>query len=290
VTDPIVQAGRVALVTGASSGIGEGFADALAARGMQLILTGRDEQRLQAVCTRLRERHQIRVEPVLVELSDPDGPERLKAAADGLGLTVDLLVNNAGIGAVGPFADTSLDHVLQLLRVNLEALVVLTSFYLPEMLARGSGGIINVSSTAGFQPLPHFALYSASKAMVTSFTQALWAETEGTGVRILAFCPGPVDNTRFREHAGGRSPFADRRSQPREVVVADAIRAFERGDPLVIPGFVNNLLATVVSFAPRRPQLLLTARVFKRSAANEARNLAARQNGSTSTTDRGAAS
>ena len=126
--------------------------------------------------------------------------------------------------------------------------------------------------------------------MVTSFTQALWAETEGTGVRVLAFCPGPVDNTRFRQHAGGRSPFADRRSQPREVAVAAALRAFERGDPLVVPGLVNSLLATVVGFAPRRPQLLMTARVFKRSADNEARSRASGQNGHPPSTDRGEAS
>jgi short-subunit dehydrogenase len=268
----LIEAGRIALVTGGSSGIGEGFAQALAARGLQVIVTGRNEERLQAVSRGLRERHRVRVESVNIELDEPGAPERLKAAVENLGMTPDLLVNNAGIGAVGAFQNTTLDHALQLLRVNIEALVVLTRLYLPEMLARRSGGIINVSSTAGFQPLPHFALYSASKAMVTNFSQALWGELEGTGVHVMAFCSGPVDNTRFRHNAGGRSPFADRRSQPREVAVATAIRAFERGDPLVVPGLVNGLLAQAAMYTPLKPRLLVLNRVFRRSASNEARN------------------
>lgn len=270
-----IQRGRVAIVTGASSGIGEAFAHALARQGLQLVITGRNEERLQAVTSQLRDRYGVRVDPVNVELADPDGPERLKAATDGLGLTPDLLVNNAGIGAVGSFAEMSLDHQLQMVRVNVEALVVLTALYLPAMLARRSGGIINTSSTAGFQPLPHLALYAASKAMVTSFSQALWGELHGTGVRVMAFCPGPVKNTRFRERAGGRSAFAEIRSQPREAAVATALRAFERGDPIAVPGLLNNLLASVVGFVPVKPKLLVVDKVFRRSAANEARNRAA---------------
>jgi short-subunit dehydrogenase len=168
-------------------------------------------------------------------------------------------------------------------RLNVEALVALTRLYLPAMLGGRRGGILNVSSTAGFQPLPHYALYAASKAFVTSFTQALWAELDGTGVRVLAFCPGPVTNTRFREHAGGRSPFAESRSQPREAAVAAAIRSFERGDPLVVPGAINSLLARLVGLTPLRPRLLVTNWAFRRTFAREARARRAGDDGRPST-------
>jgi short-subunit dehydrogenase len=258
----------VALITGGSSGIGEAFARALAARGLQLIVTGRDEARLRAIVKALRDRHQVRVEPVVVELTEPDAPERLKTAADNLGLVPDVLVNNAGAGLIGTFAALPLDRQLDMVRVNVEALVAVTSLFLPAMLERGRGGIVNVSSASGLQPLPHYAVYGASKAFVNSFSQALWAEVQGRGISVVAVCPGPVADTRFGERAGGSSlskfpGLASRRQLPREVVVAQALRGLSEGDPLIVPGLTNRLMARLADSLPRRFQLVVTERIFR---------------------------
>lgn len=273
--------GRVALITGASSGIGEAFARALGARGMQLLLTGRDEGRLQRVADDVAARYGVRVERLVLDLAEPDASERLKAAADGFGLVPDLLVNNAGAGFIGTFARLPLAEQLGVIRVNVEALVAVTGLFLPAMLARGSGGIINTSSAAGLQPLPHYAVYGATKAFVNSFSLALWAEVRGQGVRVLAVCPGPVADTRFGERAGGSSldqfpGMVIRGRLPREQVVAEALRAFEKGSPLVVPGVANRVLSTLAGLVPRRLQLLATERAFRPTSTAAARDLPAR--------------
>jgi len=265
---PLLVAGRVALVTGASSGIGEAFARALGARGLQLIVTGRDEGRLATVADEIAARHGVRVERVVVELAEPDGPERLKSAVDGFALVPDLLVNNAGAGLIGTFSELSLDGQLATIRVNVEALVALTGLFLPAMLERGRGGIVNTSSAAGLQPLPHYAVYGATKAFVNSFSQALWAEVRGRGVRVVAVCPGPVAETRFGQRAGGSSRLAmpglaKVRELPREAVVGAALRSLERGDSLVVPGLANRLIAGAAGLVPRRLQLIATERVLR---------------------------
>jgi short-subunit dehydrogenase len=265
---PLLASGRVALVTGASSGIGEAFAQALGARGLQLVLTGRDAARLAAVADEVAARYTVGVDQIVVDLADPDGPAALKAQVDALGLEPDLLFNNAGAGLIGTFTELPLEAQLATVRVNVEALVMLTSLFLPSMLARGYGGIVNTSSAAGLQPLPHYAIYGATKAFVNSFSQALWAEVRGRGVRVLAVCPGPVADTRFGKRAGGSSldkfpGMAESRQMPRETVVAYALRGLERGDPLVLPGMANRLLAGLAGFVPRRLQLVATERVFR---------------------------
>jgi short-subunit dehydrogenase len=278
-TDPLLVAGRVAVVTGASSGIGEAFARSLGARGLQLVLTGRDETRLGRIADEIAANCKVRVEQVVVDLATPEGPEYLKAEVDRLGLAPDVLVNNAGAGFIGTFTEVPLDSQLASIRINVEALVALTALFLPGMLERGFGGIVNTSSAAGLQPLPHYAVYGASKAFVNSFSQALWAEVRGRGIRVVAVCPGPVADTRFGERAGGSSldkipGLAAKREMPREKVVALALRGLERGDPLVVPGFANRMLAGVATLVPRRLQLLATERVFRprapsaRSASN----------------------
>lgn len=277
-TEPVLEAGRVAVVTGASSGIGEAFARALAARGLRLVLTGRDEGRLKRVAEAAATRHFVRAETVVLDLAAPDGPERLKAATDGLGLAPDVLVNNAGLGWLGTFSELPLEEQLDMVRVNVEALTVLTALYLPGMLARGRGAIVNVGSAAGFQPLPHYAVYAASKAYVGSFSQALWAELRGRGIRVVVCAPGPVADTRFGARAGGSSlsafpGLAARRQVPREAVVAQALRALERGQPLVVPGRMNQVVARAASLAPRRLQLLVTERLFRSVAGRSARQV-----------------
>jgi len=268
----------VALITGASSGIGEAFAHAIGGRGVRLILTGRDEDRLQRVAGEVADRRSVQVDHIAVDLKEPDAPERLKAAVDGLGLSPDLLVNNAGAGFIGTFTRLPLDEQLGVIRVNVEALVAITGLFLPAMLERGAGGIINTSSAAGLQPLPHYAIYGATKAFVNSFSQALWAEVRGKGVRVLAVCPGPVADTRFGERAGGSSlekfpGLTNNRRLPREQVVAEALRAFERADPLLVPGLTNRMLSGVAGLVPRRVQLMVTERIFRPTSAAAERNI-----------------
>lgn len=270
---PLLATGRVAIVTGASSGIGEAFARALGARGLQLVLTGRDADRLAAVAEEVAAANKVRVEQVVLDLAETDGPARLKAAVDGFGLVPDILVNNAGAGVIGTFTELPLDAQLATIRVNVEALVMLTGLFLPDMLARGRGGIINTSSAAGLQPLPHYAIYGATKAFVNSFSQALWAEVRGQGVRVIAVCPGPVADTRFGQRAGGSSldkfpGLSENRQLPREQVVAQALHGLERGDPLVVPGTANRVLAGLAGFVPRKLQLVVTERAFRPKRAN----------------------
>jgi short-subunit dehydrogenase len=272
----LLAPGRVAVVTGASSGIGEAFAQALGARGLRLVLTGRDGDRLAAVADAATTAHGVHVDQIVLDLAETDGPDRLKAQVDALGLEPDILINNAGAGLIGTFTTLTLDAQLATIRVNVEALVMLTGLFLPGMLARGEGGIVNTSSAAGLQPLPHYAIYGATKAFVNSFSQALWAEVRGRGVRVIAVCPGPVADTRFGQRAGGSSldkfpGLSESRQMPREEVVAFALRGLERADPIVVPGMANRVLSGLAGFVPRKLQLLVTERAFRpKSAADHA--------------------
>ena len=251
-------------MTGASSGIGEAFARALAARGMALLLAARSEERLRAIADELVARYAVRVVVVPIDLATRDAAERLQTAADEQGFEPDLLVNNAGVGAFGPFAAVPVERQLEMVQVNVAALVGLTGRYLPRMVARRSGAIINVASAAAFQPLPYYAVYAASKAFVVAFSEALWAEVGRHGVRVVAVCPGPVADTRFGEWAGvPDSAFRDVRQMPREVVVAHALRALDRNRRTIVPGLTNRLVARAVSIAPRGLQLAITERVFR---------------------------
>jgi short-subunit dehydrogenase len=187
--------GGSALVTGASSGIGAAFARALAARGVRLLLTApaAERERLEELAGALSAGHGVECAVVTADLAERDGAEALHAAAQELAFAPDLLVNNAGVGASGPFTTLGLDTQLPIVHVNVEALVRLTGLFLPSMVGRGAGAIVNVASTAAFQPVPYFAVYSASKAFVRSFGEALWAECEAAGVRVTTVCSGPVE-------------------------------------------------------------------------------------------------
>ncbi len=262
---PMSYRGKAALVTGASSGIGEAFARVLATRGMDLLLTGRSEELLRALAGELATRQHVRVEVIRADLAEPDAPRRLQAAADELRFEPDLLVNNAGLGAQGSFSVAPLERQLQTLRVNCEALVALSGLYLPRMIARRSGAILNVGSSAAFQPVPYLAVYAASKAFVVSFSEALWAEVGRYGVRVAVVCPGPVAETRFGERAGlAPSLFAAGRTVSREAVVRSALDSLDRNRPTAIVGFQNRVGALAVNLVPRRVQLALTERVWRR--------------------------
>jgi short-subunit dehydrogenase len=244
------QRGRKrALVTGASAGIGEAFARALAERHYDLVLVARRRDRLEALAKELAERHRVSAS---VEAADLSGDADLARLAEQLAADApDLLVNNAGFGTVGRFAELEPERELEQIRLNVMALVRLARAVLPGMLARGRGGIVNVSSLAGENPGPFTATYAATKAFVTSFSQSLYEEVRGSGVTVQALLPG-FTRTEFQEVAGvdpGRIPALAWMSP--EQVVRASLGALRRGDAVCIPGAGNRLLGGLSALAPR---------------------------------------
>jgi short-subunit dehydrogenase len=251
---------RVALITGASMGIGEAFADALAARDYDLALVARSAVALDLIAARLREQHGVRVEPIVADLQAAAAVEQTAATAEALFGRVDLLVNNAGFGAHGQFEKIDPGRTIGQLRVNVEALVELTNRLVPAMLARGSGGIINVASTAAFQPVPYMAVYGATKAFVLSFSEALAVELQTRGVRVLALCPGATA-TNFFKTAGSDAQLGRARTSAQ--VVASALRAYDRGATYVVDGPFNRILAFSPRFMPRAIIARLAGRMMQ---------------------------
>lgn len=236
-----------AVVTGASSGLGREFALALTARGHPVLAVARRGERLRALADEVGPRGG-QLEPLVADLSTGRGIEVLLARAASL--PVELLVNNAGVAAYGPFSSIPAERELELVRLNVEAIVVLTRGLLPTMLERGRGGVINVASQMAFQPMPYFAAYAASKAFVLSFSEALAEELRGTGVRVTTIAPGFV-STEFAQVAGSHEP--ERRFphlQPRRVVES-ALRAHDRGRTVKVVGALYSFLTFAGRFAPR---------------------------------------
>jgi short-subunit dehydrogenase len=255
--------GGWAVVTGASSGLGALFAEKLAQRGLPLVLAGRDEARL----TDVRERVQrlapgIDVELVVGDLGSQAGVEALVAVLQER--VIDVLVNNAGFGTYGRLAEVDADRDRDLIAVNVDALVRLTHAVLPGMLARGHGQILNVASTIAFQPAPYQATYGASKAFVLSFSQALWAETKGSGVSVTALCPGPT-RTGFVDalDADVSGTAIYRKLASPEPVVAAGLRALDRGRPVVVPGMRNWVMANAARLSPGWVGALISGRMLR---------------------------
>ncbi len=246
--------GCSALITGASAGIGREFARQLAGRGRSLILVARREQKLNELCEDLKQQHpNLTVHICKTDLANLTQLKELVAWLEREKIDVDLLINNAGLGDLGPFATSDPIRNEQMTLVNVVALTSLTRHLLPQMIARKRGGILNVSSSAGFLPIPNFAVYAATKAYVTSFSEALRAELHGTGLSVCALCPGPV-HTEFLEVA--KRPGGWRESGPEfvhvgvEQVVRDALAALEASRPLVIPGIAMKLGMFLVRMTP----------------------------------------
>lgn len=250
----------IALITGASMGIGEAFANALAARGYDLALVARSGPALERIAQRLRTERGVRVEPIVADLEDRTAVERAGNETEARLGRVDLLVNNAGYGAHGHFEALGPARNLGQVRLNIEALVALTDRFAPAMLERGRGGVINVASTAAFQPVPYMAVYGASKAFVLSFSEALAEEFRGRGVRVLALCPGATQ-TNFFNVAGENAQVG--RFRTSEQVVETGLRAFDRGRSSVIDGTSNRLLAFSPRLAPRSLVARLAAQAMK---------------------------
>lgn len=251
-----------ALVTGASSGIGRAFARALHARRAKLVLVARRAERLSELSNALGGQPDVAVLPL--DLSLPDSVPRLMTFLRDRSITVDLLVNNAGVGWTGRFAEQPEESIQQILDVNVRALVSLTRALLPGMIERGRGGIVNVVSTSAFQPVPFLDVYAASKVFVLSFTEGLATELHGTGVRVQALCPG-LTESEFHETSGtSRVAFTKTRMMSAEAVVETSLRALDRGRPLrVIPGWHNRALAGAQAFVPRRLVRAVSAELFR---------------------------
>ena len=245
---------QTALITGASGGIGLELARAAAADGFDVVLLARSRERLEALGRELRAAHGVEVRVLAADLADPRAPAEAFAELARGGVAVDVLVNNAGYGTWGRFVDLDLEGELGMLQVNVVALTHLTRLFLPEMLRRARGRVLNVASTAAFQPGPLMAVYYASKAFVLSFSEALDAELAGTGVSVTALCPGPT-RSGFQERArmdGARLTGGLLAMQDTAAVARVGWRAMRSGRRIAIPGAVNRLLAYSVRLAPRR--------------------------------------
>ncbi|HEV2146943.1 MAG TPA: SDR family oxidoreductase [Longimicrobiaceae bacterium] len=240
---------RWALVTGASSGIGEAFARRLARLRMKLVLSARREERLRELAAELRRAHGTEAVVIPADLGKPGAAGVLWMEARD-GREVHLLVNNAGFGLKGRFDALSLERQAEMVRLDCTALMELTHLALPPMRARGDGGIVNVASVAAFQPVPDMAVYAASKAFVLSLTQAVAEEQRGSGVRVQALCPGPVA-TGFQDVAGTQVTERTPGIMTADEVVAAALRALEAGDDAVVPGTLNRLGTLAGRMLPR---------------------------------------
>jgi short-subunit dehydrogenase len=263
VTVPPPHETSTALVTGASSGIGAEIARLLAAKGHGVTLVARRRERLDELASELESQRHVRAHAIACDLSETAARERLVAQIAERGLEVSVLINNAGFGSAGRFHELDVDGELQMVRTNVEAVVHLCGAYVPGMVARGDGAVLNVASTAGFQPLPRQGTYSASKAFVLAFTEVLSSDLKGTGVTATALCPGPVRTEFTDQHAG----FEAAESTPdfvwmsAEDCAQAAVRGLERGKRVVVPGVANRIGTLAGQHAPRS-LLLAAARRF----------------------------
>jgi len=255
-------AGQTALVTGASYGIGLDLAECFARGGYDLILVARSEATLKQEADRLAGKYGISAATIAIDLGEHGSGQRLAEAVRARGLAVDVLVNNAGYGLAGAFAGSEAGNQLGMIDLNVRALVELTHAFWPQMLARKRGGVLNVASTAAFQPGPLMAVYYASKAFVLSFSEALWREAQGSGVHVSCLCPGPTAS-RFRERAGtGATRLAQLGTPVTSLSVAESgYQAFQENQRVLITGARNRVMARLVPFLPRRTILNIAHRI-----------------------------
>lgn len=240
-----------ALITGASAGLGLEYAKLFAADGHDLVLVARRRDRLEALAGQLEQAHGTRAHVVAADLALPDGPRRTLEEIRRLEVPLEFLVNNAGFGTSGAFFELDLKRELEMVQVNIVAMLELTRAVLPGMIARKSGRILNVGSTAGFQPGPFMAAYYASKAFVNSFTEALWYELRGTGVTATVSCPGATA-TEFSTVAGtDRSRLFRMGAASPATVAREGYRAMMAGKPIVVHGMKNKLGLQLLRVSPR---------------------------------------
>ena len=259
---------KTALITGASSGIGETFARELAAQKNNLVLVARSQDKLDSLATELSTKYGINTEVISQDLTEPAAGQKVFDAVRVKGLAIDLLINNAGLGDYGAFSDRPLDKQIAMVQLNVTAVVELTGLFLPQMQQRGNGAIINVSSIAAFQPIPYMSVYAASKAFILNYTEALWAENKdkNNNVRILAVCPGPTesefyDRADFPDSAKGLNSITMAKS---EKVVKESLQALEKSQSTVVAGgFANQIIVNLPRFVPRDLLVSTMGKQFK---------------------------
>jgi uncharacterized protein len=258
--------GSTCLITGASAGIGEQFARQLAARGYNVFLVARRRERIRDLAAELEREHGVRADFVACDLGDPTARDALAETAARREVEVDVLINNAGFGTTGD-VHSDPDRQTGMVRVNCEAPVALTAAFLPAMVERGRGGVLNVASVAAFQPVPSQAVYGATKAFMLSFSEALASELRKTGVSATALCPGPVE-TEFTEVAAFKRPASEMPSfiwsSPEDVARA-GLEGLEKGKRVVIPGVGNRAAASMGHYTPHSLWFAGPAKLYRRA-------------------------
>lgn len=251
-----------AVITGASSGLGTEFAVQLARRGADVVLVARREDRLRELANRIHTDHGVTATPVPLDLTEPGAATELRRILDGHEISVQTLVNNAGFGMKGTFAEADPARLAAMLQLNVTAVVALTREFLPDLLRDGRGALINVASTAAYQPCPNMALYGATKAFVLSLTEAIAYETRQSNLRVLCVSPGAT-RTEFFDVVGTEDVAIGRFQSPEQVVNL-AFRTLDRRavPPSTVSGRLNALTAKVAAIAPRRASLAVTSRLL----------------------------
>ncbi|MTD59354.1 SDR family NAD(P)-dependent oxidoreductase [Amycolatopsis pithecellobii] len=248
---------RYALITGGSSGIGAAIADELAGYGANLVLVARNAEQLEETAAGLRERHGVTVLSVPFNLAEEGAPSRLVEVVQKAGVEVEMLVNNAGMSSLATVADSDPATLRRLVDLNVGALTELTALMVAKMVQRGHGSVINIASTGAYTPAPHVAAYAASKAYVLSFTQAVWAETKASGVRVVAVSPGPTETPMNSRPGRGKR-------QPAQVA-RTALTALAGTKPAVVDGGGNKTTAFVIRMLPPRLMATVALRAMARS-------------------------
>ncbi|MEM6837157.1 MAG: SDR family oxidoreductase [Cyanobacteria bacterium P01_C01_bin.120] len=255
-----------ALITGASSGIGAEFAAQLAAQGHDVVLVARSQDKLQAIAEQLAQAHGVKTTVIVQDLLAADATDQIFSQLEQQEITLDLLVNNAGFGTYGELADGDLTNYLNMIQLNVTALVELTYRALQGMKVRRSGSILNISSTAAFQPIPYFAVYAATKSFVLSFSEALWYECQPYDISVLSVCPGPTETGFFAVADfpdAMEAPPGQNLATPKEVV-QEALKGLDRGSSnIVTGGLINQILVNAGRFVPREMLTSGVGRMFK---------------------------
>jgi len=255
--------GKTILITGASSGIGEAFANTLDKLGAKLILTARSKDKLEQMVSSMNNAVSIPG-----DLSKKEFPQELYAKVNEMKLKVDILINNAGFGYSGKFLDNSMENYNEMINLNICSLTHLTHLFMKDMLENKSGGIINISSLASFQPIPFFSIYAATKAFVTSFTLSLYEEYRGKNIKILGVCPG-YTKTNFNKRAQMNSvPVAGYLMSSQEVV-DQSLKAYKKGRFLIINGKVNRFAKLFTSLLPKKWSLKMASSIIKKGMSNK---------------------
>ncbi|MEK3789973.1 SDR family NAD(P)-dependent oxidoreductase [Paenibacillus sp. FSL K6-1230] len=260
--------GQWALITGASSGIGQSFANELASRGNNLVLVARSSAKLQELAKKLQRQYRVKTEVIIADLSLAEAPKQVYEECRKQGIEVDLLVNNAGFATHGLFEQVEALRQQEEIMLNVLAVMNMSHLFLPSMLRKGSGAVINVSSTAAFQPDPYMAVYGATKSFVLSFTEALHEENRQRGVKFLALCPGATE-TAFFDVVNAEEASVGRRDTP-EHVVQVAMNALESGKSYAVPGGQNYMVAQLSRFLPRRSILSIVGGMLRPRHSREA--------------------